>query len=117
MIVGTFEKRYSDLDECLKTNQALQLQRKREERDLELRIKTYEAERRQFEEERAIWKEDLERERIEAIEQNDRLTVLSEQLAGVKVRTSINSVDLYQQSEYSPHEWYQTAGVANFETL
>ncbi len=85
-IVGTFEKRYRDLDGYLKENQALQVQLKRNERDLEQRIKNYEEERKQFEEERAIWKEELERERIEAIEQNDRLTVLSEQLAGVKVR-------------------------------
>ncbi len=62
------------------------MQLKRNERDLEQRIQNYEVERKQFEEERAIWKEELERERIEAIEQNDRLTVLSEQLAGVKVR-------------------------------
>ena len=63
----------------------MQLQLKRDERDLEQRIKTYEEERKEFEEERAIWKEELDRERLEAIEQNDRLTVLSEQLAGVKV--------------------------------
>ena len=82
---GTFEKRYKELEDCLKENQQLQLQLKRDERDLEQRIKTYEEERKEFEEERAIWKEELDRDRLEAIEQNDRLTVLSEQLAGVKV--------------------------------
>lgn len=95
VIVGTFEKRYNDLDECLKTTQALQLQQKRDERDLDVRIKTYEEERKQFEEERAVWKEDLERERIEAIEQNDRLTLLSEKLAGVKVRYILLYVHSY----------------------
>lgn len=61
---------------------------------MDARIKVYEEERKQFEEERAVWKEELERERIEAIEQNDRLTVLSEQLAGVKVRKNVYSIAL-----------------------
>lgn len=82
---GTFEKRYKELECCLRDNQQTQLQLKRDERDLDQRIKNYESERKQFEEERANWKEELDRERQEAIEQNDRLTVLSEQLAGVKV--------------------------------
>lgn len=82
---GTFEKRYKGLECCLHDNQQVQLQLKRDERELNQRIKNYENERKQFEEERSNWKEDLFRERQEAIEQNDRLTVLSEQLAGVKV--------------------------------
>ena len=39
----------------------------------------------EFEKERAGWKEELDQARQEIIEQNDRLTVLSEQLAGRKV--------------------------------
>ena len=39
----------------------------------------------EFEKERAIWKDELDQARQEIIEQNDRLTVLSEQLAGRKV--------------------------------
>ena len=57
----------------------------REQHDLEARIKCYEEERIEFEKERANWKEELDQARQEIIEQNDRLTVLSEQLAGRKV--------------------------------
>ena len=39
----------------------------------------------EFEKERSGWKEDLDQARQEMIEQNDRLTVLSEHLAGRKV--------------------------------
>ena len=39
----------------------------------------------EFEKERASWKEELDQARQEIIEQNDRLTVLSEQLAGRRV--------------------------------
>ncbi len=38
-----------------------------------------------FEEEKAEWKEILEQEKQEVIEQNDRLAVLSESLSGAKV--------------------------------
>ena len=57
----------------------------REHHDLETRIKCYEKERMEFEKDRDGWKEELDRARQEVIEQNDRLTVLSEQLSGRKV--------------------------------
>ena len=56
-----------------------------DQRDLEDRLKRQEEEREKFESERAEWKEELERVQLDIIEQNDRLTVLSEQLAGAKV--------------------------------
>ena len=58
---------------------------KRDQRDLDERLRRYEEEREQFENERLHWKEELERKRVEMMEQNDRLTVLSEQLVGAKV--------------------------------
>ena len=58
---------------------------KRDQRDLDERLQRYEEEREQFENERLQWKEELERKRVEMMEQNDRLTVLSEQLVGAKV--------------------------------
>ena len=56
-----------------------------DQRDLEERLRRQEGEREVFEKGREEWKQKLERARQETIEQNDRLTVLSEQLAGTKV--------------------------------
>ena len=44
----------------------------------------YEAERKAFEEERSSWQQELSVARQELLEQNDRLTLLSQQLAGTK---------------------------------
>ena len=82
---GLFEKRYTELDNCIASYQELLKVQEREHHDLETRIKCYEQERMEFEKERASWKEELDQARQEIIEQNDRLTVLSEQLAGRKV--------------------------------
>ena len=82
---GLFEKRFKELDELVHSYEALQQQLKREKRDLDERLQRYEEEREKFENERLQWKEELERKRMEMMEQNDRLTVLSEQLVGAKV--------------------------------
>ena len=82
---GLFEKRFKELDESVHSYEALQQQVKRDQRDLDERLRRYEEEREQFENERLQWKEELERKRVEMMEQNDRLTVLSEQLVGAKV--------------------------------
>ena len=73
------------MDNCIASYQQLLKVQEREQYDLETRIKCYEEERMEFEKERAGWKEELDQARQEIIEQNDRLTVLSEQLAGRKV--------------------------------
>lgn len=82
---GLFEKRFKELDELVHSYEALQQQLKREKRDLDERLRRYEEEREKFENERLQWKEELERKRVAMMEQNDRLTVLSEQLVGAKV--------------------------------
>lgn len=66
-------------------NAALKKQLTHENYDLEARITSYEQERTKFEEQRAEWKEDSERAQEDIIEQNDRLTVLSQRLSGAKV--------------------------------
>lgn len=85
-ISGIFEKRYKELDDCIASYQELLKVQEREHHDLETRIKCYEKERVEFEKDRDGWKEELDQARQEVIEQNDRLTVLSEQLTGRKVR-------------------------------
>lgn len=73
------------MDDCIASYQRLRKVQEGEQHDLETRIKCYEEERMEFEKERAIWKDKLDQARQEIIEQDDRLTVLSEQLAGRKV--------------------------------
>lgn len=85
LIKGIFEKRYKELEKAIHDAAALKKQLTHENHDLDVRIKLYEQERTNFEEERAEWKEELERSKLEIIEQNDRLTVLSERLSGTKV--------------------------------
>ena len=85
-IIGIFEKRYKELENTIQDTFNLKRQLKHENHDLEARIKSYEQERTKFEEERAEWKGDLDQARQEIIEQNDRLAVLSQSLAGTKVR-------------------------------
>ena len=46
----------------------------------------YKTERKAFEEERSSWQQELTVARQETLEQNNRLTVLSQQLAGTKAR-------------------------------
>ena len=50
-----------------------------------------EAQKRVFESEREKWKEELDRAKNEIVEQNNRLTVLSQQLAGTKVNNTETS--------------------------
>lgn len=57
----------------------------------------FEAERGEYEEERAKWKEELDIAREDIVEQQDRLTVLSEQLAGAKVTLEAKTNELASQ--------------------
>ena len=57
----------------------------------------FEAERSEFESERATWREELDRARQDVIEQQDRLTVLSQQLAGTKVTLEARTNELASQ--------------------
>ena len=86
VLPGLFEKRCRELEQAIQEAAVLKRQLLHENHDLEVRIKTYEQERARFEEQRAEWKEESERAKEEIIEQNDRLTVLSERLSGTKVR-------------------------------
>jgi len=83
--LGSLEKRCQQLEATLQENTAILRQVKHERHDLEVRIKAYEEERVKFEEERQEWGSEMERNHQEILEQNDRLTVLSQTLAGTKV--------------------------------
>ena len=78
----------------------------------------YEAERRAFEEERSSWQQELGVARQEVLEQNDRLTLLSQQLTGTKARTSVGvSSSLFTLSMVpliaaSPRGEDERAGIA-----
>lgn len=69
----------------MQANEALKRRLTHENHDLEARIGSYEQERTNFEEDRAVWKEESEQAKQDIIEQNDRLTILSHRLSGTKV--------------------------------
>lgn len=71
----------------MKANQETQLQLTKERKDLKDEQAKFEQLRKQFETERAEWKQELDVARNDIVEQNDRLTVLSQQLTGTKVCT------------------------------
>ena len=86
MSAGPLGKRCKQLESSVKENLVLVKQLRHEKHDLEVRIKAYEEERVKFEEERQEWGAEMERNHQDILEQNDRLTVVSQTLAGTKVR-------------------------------
>jgi septal ring factor EnvC (AmiA/AmiB activator) len=83
--LGIFERRWKELESAMQASGALKKRLTHENYDLEARIRSYEQERTDFEEARVDWKEESERAKQDIIEQNDRLTVLSQRLSGTKV--------------------------------
>ena len=73
------------MDVTVKAYQELNDKILKEGKELDDGLNKLEEQKRVFESEREKWKEELDRARNEIVEQNDRLTVLSQQLAGTKV--------------------------------
>lgn len=69
----------------VKSYQELNSKLLKESKELDDGLNKLEEQKRQFENEREKWRQDLDQARNEIVEQNDRLTVLSQQLAGTKV--------------------------------
>ena len=80
-----FQKRFEELSVTLKSYNDLTIKLQQEAKDLEDGLQELDKEREAFEEERAKWKRELDQARKEITEQNDRLTLLSQQLSGEKV--------------------------------
>lgn len=74
----------------IKAYQELNQKLLKEGKELDEGLSKLEEQKRQFESEREQWRQELDRARNEIEEQNDRLTVLSQQLAGTKVRTNMS---------------------------
>ena len=74
------------MDVTVKAYQELNDKILKEGKELDDGLNKLEEQKRVFESEREKWKEELDRARNEIVEQNDRLTVLSQQLAGTKVK-------------------------------
>lgn len=73
----------------LKSYKELNIKLGQESKDLEDQIRSLDMERESFEKEKDEWRRDLEQARKEITEQNDRLTLLSQQLSGEKVKATI----------------------------
>ena len=76
------------MDVTVKAYQELNDKILKEGKELDDGLNKLEEQKRVFESEREKWKEELDRARNEIVEQNDRLTVLSQQLAGTKVNNT-----------------------------
>ena len=98
---GSLKKRCQELETTLQENTAILKQVRHEKHDLEVRIKAYEEERVKFEEERQEWGAEMERNHQDILEQNDRLTVLSQTLAGTKVLIAWGYVMLHTLSVHA----------------
>lgn len=84
-MIGLFQKRFSELGATLTAYNNLNVKLQQDAKDLEDHISQLDMEKESFEKEQAEWKRDLEQARKEIMEQNDRLTFLSQQLSGEKV--------------------------------
>ena len=84
-LTGLFEKRFNELGTTIKTYKELNQKLLKEGKELDEGLSKLEEQKKQFDSEREQWKHELDRARNEIVEQNDRLTVLSQQLAGTKV--------------------------------
>lgn len=110
---GLFEKRFNELQSLVKSYENLHQALQRNQHDMEIRLKNYEEERKAFEKERSEWKEERERERQELLEQNDRLTLLSEQLTGTKMALDAKSNELASQRiAFEEEKLFRSVGFA-----
>lgn len=79
-----FHQRYNDLDRTAKSVGEINLDLKLKQKSLEEELIGLQASKEVHEKDKTEWKEKLELARREILEQDDRLTVLSQQLTGAK---------------------------------
>ena len=83
--LGLFLKRFNDLTTTLECYNKLNIKLQQDNKDIDDHMQHLEKERDAFYKERHVWRKNLEQARKEVTEQNDRLTLLSQQLSGEKV--------------------------------
>lgn len=79
-----FQRRYNDLDQTTKSVEEINLDLKSKQKSLQEKLIALQVSKEAHEKEKTEWKEKLELARKEILEQDGRLTVLSQQLAGAK---------------------------------
>ena len=79
-----FHQRYTGLDRTAKSVENINLDLKLKQKSLEEELSSLQVSKEVHERDKTEWKEKLELARKEILEQDDRLTVLSQQLAGAK---------------------------------
>ena len=89
-----FQQRYTDLDQAAKSAESINLNLKVKQKALEEELLALQGSKESHEQEKTEWKNKLEAARKEILEQDDRLTVLSEQLAGAKIALEKRTNDL-----------------------
>ena len=89
-----FQQRYTNLDQAAKSVESVSLDLKVKQKALEEELLALQASKESHEQGKTEWKDKLEAARKEILEQDDRLTVLSEQLAGAKTALEKRTNDL-----------------------
>ena len=79
-----FHQRYNNLDQTAKSVERVSLELKSKQKALDEELIALQASKESHEKDKGEWKGKLESARKEILEQDDRLTVLSQQLAGAK---------------------------------
>jgi chromosome segregation ATPase len=112
-VSAQFQRQWQKVEETLREWEEKHRHLRKDQDQLDDRYKRYDAERKAFEEERSSWQEELGMARQEVLEQNDRLTLLSQQLAGTKEALEMKTSELASQRIAFEEEKLvqQTAGV------
>lgn len=90
-LLGLFQKRFKDLNVTLKAYKELNIKIQQDSKNIEEQLQSLDREGESFEREKEEWRRNLEQARKDITDQNDRLTLLSQQLSGERVGTKPQS--------------------------
>ena len=89
LLTASFKERFQSLDQTLKQYKELNIKLQQDDKDMKEQQDKLDKEREEFDAERQKWQRHIEQARNDITEQNDRLTLLSQQLTGTQVTHSI----------------------------
>lgn len=89
LLTASFKERFQSLDQTLKQYKELNIKLQQDDKDMKEQQDKLDKEREEFDTERQKWQRHIEQARNDITEQNDRLTLLSQQLTGTQVIHSI----------------------------
>ncbi|CAI8049949.1 hypothetical protein GBAR_LOCUS27483 [Geodia barretti] len=96
-VAAHFEKQWQKVEESLRLWEMKHRQLRKEQNQLQEHYNKYGRKRKAFEVEKYSWEQELSMARKEILEQDDRLTLLSQQLAGTKEALEVKTSELASQ--------------------